>query len=414
MEKKVYYNLALISIITAIVTSIALSIFFHDFYNSKEAENLKNITTIIANQSTIDIKNLPIILDDNIKVEIYKSNTLPDINSSSLYYDLKLDKDNILRVSQPIQSFGYIFLSILPVMASIIVFLLIILYLISSLLTDRIIEPIKNVSQNIESILSGESVEIANTYYELEPFIRTMDIQKEEIQYSINRLKEAEKIRREFTANVSHELKTPLTSINGFAEMIETGMVKGEDAVKSASIIHKEGIRLLNLIDSIIQLSQLDDINIYREITTIDLFHLAKSISSNLAYKAKEKDISLSLTGESTELRANQRMIEDLIFNLVDNAIKYNKSPGKVHIKITSDNDWGVITVSDTGIGIPVNHQDRIFERFYMVDKSRSKKVSGTGLGLSIVKHIVEYHKGKLELTSIEGQGTTVEVKLAK
>lgn len=315
---------------------------------------------------------------------------------------------------KPIQGIGYVFVSILPAMTGMLVFILISLYLVSSILTSRIIEPIKIATYNIESILSGEEIKDVKIYEELEPFIKTIDIQKREIEYSIERLKNAEKIRREFTANVSHELKTPLTSINGFAEMIETGMTKGEDILKSATIIRKEGNRLLGLIDSIIKLSLLDDLSIQRELTDIDLFSIAQFVCSNLELIAKEKNISLSIIGESTLIKANQRMIEDLVFNLVDNAIKYNTIGGSVNVEIYQDNKWRYIKVKDTGIGIPFEHQNRVFERFYRADKSRSKKVNGSGLGLSIVKHTIEYHGGKLSLSSAEGQGTTIEVMLPK
>ena len=299
-------------------------------------------------------------------------------------------------------------------MAGLLVFILIFLYIISSNLTSKIIKPIEIASYNIESILSGGDVEDSIVYEELQPFIRTMEIQKKQIENYIESLKKTEKIRREFTANVSHELKTPLTSINGFAEMIETGMANDDDIKRAASIIQKEGKRLLSLIDSIIKLSQLDDLSINREFSSIDLLSITQFVCSNLEINAREKNISLNITGKSTIIKGNQRMIEDLIFNLVDNAIKYNKLNGKVDLEIHSIDSWSILKVMDTGIGIPSEKQDRVFERFYRVDKSRSKKVNGTGLGLSIVKHTVEHHGGKVSLSSIEVKGTNIEVKLPK
>ena len=388
MDKKIYYNLAAIATITAVITSIVLVFLFYGYYNPKDI------------RSSIDI-------------HVYESNSVPPEKHSSSFYDLKVD-NKIVRISRPIQDIKYVFIGILPAMAGLLVFILIFLYIISSILTSKIIKPIQLASHNIESILSGENVKEATIYEELEPFVRTIEIQKKEIEHYIESLKEAEKIRREFTANVSHELKTPLTSINGFAEMIETGIAKGDDIQKSAAIIRKEGNRLLGLIDSIIKLSQLDDVSIKREISSIDLFSIAQFVCSNLEINSREKNISLNVTGENTLIKGNQRMIEDLVFNLVDNAIKYNKPNGKVDVQIFSNNIWGVIKVSDAGIGIPSEHQNRIFERFYRVDKSRSKKVNGTGLGLSIVRHTVEYHDGQLSLSSIEGKGTTIEIRLPK
>ncbi|NLK44944.1 MAG: hypothetical protein GX300_11200 [Tissierellia bacterium] len=351
MERKIYYTLAIIASITAIVTSIVLVFLLHDFYS-------------------------------------------PMVGS--------------------IENIKFVFIGILPAIIGLLVFILLFLYIISFILTTKIIEPIKFTTQNIESILSGENVKVPEVYEELKPFIKTIELQKKEIEDYIERLKKAEKIRREFTANVSHELKTPLTSINGFAEMIETGMAKGEDAIKSAAIIRKEGNRLLELIDSIIKLSQLEDLNIGKEFASLDLYPIGETVLANLTPKAREKNVSLDLTGRRTVIEGNRRMIEDLLYNLVDNAIKYNKFGGKVSVNIYPNDNLGIIKVSDTGLGIPTEDQGRIFERFYRVDKSRSKKVGGTGLGLSIVKHIVEFHNGKIYLSSKEGEGTSIEVHLQK
>ncbi len=315
---------------------------------------------------------------------------------------------------KPAQDIKNVFISILPIMIGLIVFILIALYLFSSVLTAKIIEPMKMAVLNIESILTGKDVKNKIIYEELDPFLETIYKQKKEIDVSMGKLKETEKIRREFTANVSHELKTPLTSINGFAEMIETGMAKDQDIIKSAAIIRKEGNRLLEIIDSIIKLSRLDDPSMEKEFIYIDLFSIVEFICSNLQPSTIKDDILLKYTGKITTIKGNRRMIEDLVFILIDNAIKYNIPGGSVNIQVTEDNNFGIIKVIDTGIGIPEDQQDRVFERFYRVDKSRSKKINGTGLGLSIVKHTVEYHRGSLKLSSMEGQGTTIEVKLPK
>lgn len=350
MERKIYYNLAIVATITAIITSIVLVFLFYDFYNY---------------------------------------NTI---------------KEHI--------SLSSVFLSILPPMAGVIVFILIFLYLFSYLLTSKIIKPIQIATQNIESILSGKETKDEYIYDELKPFINTINIQKREIELSMLKLREAEKIRRDFTANVSHELKTPLTSINGFAEMLATGMVNKDDTIKFANIIHKEGTRLLGLIDSIISLSHLEDESRDKSFNTINITDIAKDVVSKLDLRIKEKNLDLNLETIDTLIRGNKRMIEDLIYNLVDNAIKYNKPNGKISINIDKLNNYCILKISDTGVGIPKEEQSRIFERFYMVDKSRSKKVGGTGLGLSIVKHIVEYHGGKIMLSSDVDKGTKIEVHL--
>ncbi len=220
-----------------------------------------------------------------------------------------------------------------------------------------------------------------------------------------------EMIRREFSSNVSHELKTPLTIINGYAEMIEAGMVKGDDIKRFSGIIREEGARLLYLIDSIMKLSRIEEKQV-KEYLPVDVYSIAKEIANRLSNAALDKNIDLNISGEETIINCNQTMIEELLFNLIDNGIKYTKPLGKVDGEIRKDESHCYIKVSDTGIGIPKEHQDRIFERFYTVDKSRSRKTQSTGLGLSIVKHIVEYHHGTIELKSHENKGTTVIVIL--
>ena len=222
----------------------------------------------------------------------------------------------------------------------------------------------------------------------------------------------AEKVRRDFTANVSHELKTPLTSISGFAEMIENGMVKGEpDIKKFAGRIYQEASRLIVLTDDIIRLSRIEqDGTPDRE--PVELRELCDNVVRSLQFVSSQKQVTLTVTGEPLAINGNPRMLEELVQNLCDNAVKYNRPGGRVEVSVRRDGSNAVLTVSDTGIGIPREHQNRIFERFYRVDKSRSKQTGGTGLGLSIVKHIVECHGGSLRLDSTEIVGTTVTVCL--
>lgn len=415
MQNKIYKNLAIISVITATITFIILSLLFYDFDSSNKIQNLKVISNLASLlPEDVNIDELSPLLEDNINLKVYEPNSLPSKDSSYLYYDLKLNNSNILRATQLDQGISYILMSGFPVMVSIIIFLLIILYLASSILTSKIIIPIKNASQSMESILSGELVEEVETYDELNPFIRNIDIYKEQINHSMLILKEAEKIRREFTANVSHELKTPLTSINGFAEMIESGIAKDEDIVKFASIIRAEGTRLLTLIDSIIELSQYEDISIPKELRNIDLLNITNSVVDNMKYRLAEKNINIKVSGVPTIINGNERMIKDLIFNLIDNSIKYNRDMGKINIEISQLDKWALFSISDTGIGISPKYQSRVFERFYRIDKSRSKRINGTGLGLSIVKHIVQYHYGKVNISSEENVGTTIKINFPK
>ena len=220
----------------------------------------------------------------------------------------------------------------------------------------------------------------------------------------------AERNRKEFTANVSHELKTPLQSIIGSAELLENGLVKPEDTKRFVVNIKNEATRLVSLINDIIRLSQLDEDS--ESVTeSVDLYDIAKEVVEVLTVSASKKQVELTLNGESCVMNGIRRYLYEIVYNLCDNAIRYNKNGGKVIIDLKNENGNVILTVSDTGIGIPAEHQSRIFERFYRVDKSHSKETGGTGLGLSIVKHAVAYHGGTVKLESKLGEGTTVTVE---
>lgn len=219
----------------------------------------------------------------------------------------------------------------------------------------------------------------------------------------------AEQNRREFTANVSHELKTPLQSITGSAELLENGLVKPEDVPRFVGMIRTEAARLVTLVDDIIHLSQLDE-GAAPDRETVDLLETAKDAASALGDSATEKGIHVSVSGESVSISGVRSFLHEMIYNLCDNAIKYNVENGSVEITVVRKEQEAVVTVKDTGIGIPAEHQSRIFERFFRVDKSRSKASGGTGLGLSIVKHIAQYHGATIKLQSEFGCGTTVSV----
>ena len=218
----------------------------------------------------------------------------------------------------------------------------------------------------------------------------------------------AETQRKEFTANVSHELKTPLTTISALSEMIESGMVQTGDIPDFASKIASHSKRLINIIDDIIRLSEFDESKVEKDFIAFDIYELAKIVIASLKDKAAERAITIELTGQPLIIKANSRLLDELMYNLVDNGIKYNKDGGRFTLDISKEDRWCKITAADTGIGIAKENQSRVFERFYRVDSSRSKKTGGTGLGLSIVKHITEHHNGKIELDSTEGKGTTI------
>ena len=222
---------------------------------------------------------------------------------------------------------------------------------------------------------------------------------------------ERESLRREFTSNISHELKTPLTSISGFAEIIKSGLAAEGDAERFAEKIHKEASRLISLVGDIIRLSQLDGGEIPYDDEKVDLYEVACEVNERLESVAEKAEIEFSVVGERTLIDGNYTIVEEIIYNLCDNAIKYNRRGGYVKINVFAENEECCVSVSDNGIGIPKDKRDRVFERFYRVDKSHSKEIGGTGLGLSIVKHAAAYHKASVDLVSEEGVGTTVTVR---
>ena len=229
------------------------------------------------------------------------------------------------------------------------------------------------------------------------------------LTFDITERENAEQNRREFTANVSHELKTPLQGIIGSAELLKNGMVRPEDTARFIGHIRSEAQRLVTLIDDIIRLSQLDEGD-EMPTETVDLREIAQEAAEDLRGAAEKKHVSLSLEGEAAPVTGVRRLLYEIVYNLCDNAVKYNVDGGSVSIRVEQDGQTASVTVADTGTGIAPEHQGRIFERFYRVDKSHSKASGGTGLGLSIVKHAVQYHHGSIELQSAPGKGTTVRV----
>ena len=232
--------------------------------------------------------------------------------------------------------------------------------------------------------------------------------------FDITERENAEQLRREFTANVSHELKTPLHSISGCAELMKNGMVKPEDTVRFAGQIYSETQRLINLIEDIIRLSRLDEGAEDMQRERIDLYALSGSVIDSLGNEAKENKITVELCGGPAFIWGVRQLVSGMIYNLLDNAIKYNKANGSVKLSVSNEGEFSVVKVSDTGIGIPPEHQSRVFERFYRVDKSHSKEVGGTGLGLSIVKHSAMVHNAKIDLQSTPGKGTSITVRFPK
>lgn len=222
------------------------------------------------------------------------------------------------------------------------------------------------------------------------------------------------KMRKEFSANVSHELKTPLTSISGYAEIMKSGMVNREDMILFSERIYKEASRMIALIDDIIKLSKLDEDSMEVEWQDVDLYELSQDIVERLNMSARKRSVQVELSGEPVVYFGVRQMLDEMIFNLCENAIKYNVPDGKVHLWLGNTPEGVKVIVEDTGIGIPEDQQERIFERFYRVDKSHSKETGGTGLGLSIVKHGAIFHHAQIKVESEIGKGTKMEVTFVK
>ena len=283
---------------------------------------------------------------------------------------------------------------------------LIVTMCVQIIVTNNIIKPVNNI--NIEAP-DADSV-----YSEFTPLIEKINSQNERIVSQMDILSNdhssKDKLRREFTANVSHELKTPLTSISGYAEIIRGGIAKPEDTVRFAGKIYDESQRLITLVQDILDLSRLEEHDIERVFTTIELYSMCESVISRLESIAKKRNITFTLSGDKCQITGVPNIIEEMIYNLCDNAVKYNKENGKVSVTIRQCIDGVELSVTDTGIGIEDKELPRIFERFYRVDKSHSKEIGGTGLGLSIVKHGALYHKASISVDSKINEGTTIKI----
>lgn len=273
----------------------------------------------------------------------------------------------------------------------------------------------------IEQVLSGEHTELvlklngSDIQLIANPVIRDKKTEGAVVLLvNVTEKLERESLRREFSANVSHELKTPLTSISGFAEIMQGGLVKNEDIPKFAGRIYKESQRLLQLVEDVIQISQLDEEKTSYVWEPVDVYQVCKNAFESLKEKAKRLNVHLYICGERMKMEAVRTLLEEAIYNVCDNAIKYNRNDGSVSVFLTQTAQEIQIVVKDTGVGIPKEDQDRVFERFYRVDKSHSKEIGGTGLGLSIVKHAVGALKGSVMLRSEEGNGTEICMKFPK
>ncbi len=428
MKKKINIQFVVTVAIAIAITAVLSTAVFYETFKKEMLENLKSYAHVIKN-SALNIEQLEMEDFDNLRITIistdgtviYDNNAdaadmsnhgdRPEVENafsqgegeairrsstldkSTFYYAITLENGDVLRVAKEAGSIWSVFLSAFPLIGLIVLLTLAVCFMLTHFLTRALVKPIEEIANNMDDL---DNVEV---YKELQPFVTTIKKQHEDIIKSAL-------MRREFTANVSHELKTPLTSISGYSELIENGMAGEEDAARFAGEIHHSASRLLSLINDILRLSELDSGDLKVVFEEVNLYDIADSCVQMLELHAQDHKVKLHFEGEAAMVRGSRNMLEEVVYNLCDNAIRYNKDGGNVWVRVFNK----AVTVTDDGIGISPENQQRVFERFYRVDKSRSKKTGGTGLGLAIVKHIVEQHNAKIELVSQVNVGTTIKV----
>lgn len=321
------------------------------------------------------------------------------VGEELFYYALTLNDGTILRVAKPMDGVSRTAVKILPYMAGIGVILIIIAWRLSKWLATRLVRPINEL--DLEHPIDND------VYDELTPLLISMENQRKEKEKN-------EQMRREFSANVSHELKTPLTSISGYAEIMKSGLVKEEDMPVFAERIYKEASRLIVLVEDIIKLSKLDEGGSELERENVELYSICEETVARLERMAEKNHVTIELSGGKIYYEGVYRVLNEMIWNICENAVKYNRPGGSVKIWAGNTPEGAKIIVKDTGIGIPKEELERIYERFYRVDKSHSRETGGTGLGLSIVKHGAAMHNIKIKTESEVGRGTAITLLFSK
>ena len=317
------------------------------------------------------------------------------VRKLTYYYAVLLEDGTVLRTSKTLDNLLPAMFSAIPFMAAVALVMIVLAYFLAKWQTKRLIQPINEL--DLENPMENQ------VYEELTPLLMKMENQRQAKD-------QIAKMRKEFSANVSHELKTPLTSISGYAEIMKSGIAKPEDMTRFSEKIYKEASRLIVLIEDIIKLSKLDEQDVVLEKEEVDLYDLCLETCNRLSFQADKKNVRLELTGEKVSYFGVRQILDEMIYNICENAIKYNVDGGSVKIWVGNTLQGPKVMVEDTGIGIPEDQQERIFERFYRVDKSHSKETGGTGLGLSIVKHGAIFHNAEIRVESVLGKGTKMEI----
>ncbi len=439
MSRKIFRKILFTSIVVLLSGMIFIFGGFYHYFDDRQEENLKKeLNTIVSGlerfgmdylmQTDFGVYRITLISPEGEVVYDTQADEKTMVNHGSreeiqearekgtggsvrysstllektVYYAERMEDGSVLRISQTSITLGAIVLGMQQPVMLVLMIALVLSAVLALRLSENIVKPINRL--NLEEPLANE------VYEELEPLLKRIDKQNHELKRAYTL---AQQDRIEFTANVTHELKTPLQSIMGTAELIENGLIRQEDLPGFASRMRQEAARMVTLVEDIIKLSQLDEGDTL-PLESVNLYEVAQEVRSMLEEAAKKKQIVLRLDGTGVMVTGVYRLLMEVLYNLCDNAIKYNRNGGTVSIETGEEGPWAKITVRDTGIGIPPEDQCHVFERFYRVDKSRSKSSGGTGLGLSIVKHAVQYHNGEIKLKSRPGEGTEITVLLQK
>ena len=428
MKKKINVRFFEIAVFSIIITTLVMTAVFYTQLKKQVFSDLQIVADILIEEESLDKKvdNLRITVinedgsvsyDSNVEASRLPSHlNRPEVISaietgvgegvrrsdtlaaSVFYYAVRMENGQILRVGKEAHSVISVLIAALPIIVGTALLLALICMVLSHYLTKAIIRPIDKMAGDLDHIKESE------VYPEMIPFARKIRAQHEEILSAAN-------TRQEFTANVTHELKTPLAAISGYAELMEAGMANDSDIKRFSGEIRKSAARLLTLINDIIKLSQLDAGNASEVLEIVNIAEIASDSVEMLSLGASKNQITVRYEGvQDAGVRIGKELAQELTFNLIENAIRYNRVGGSVTVSVLRENGKILFSVEDTGIGIPTEHQKRIFERFYRVDKSRSKELGGTGLGLAIVKHICSLTDGQLSLESEDGKGTKVSI----
>ena len=444
MKKKILHHTSIMIIFAVLVTFLAASVVTYNKLNTymqrgvrEEAQYIclamdeygdsfltKKLQTVSSSRVTLIRKDGTVLYDSETSpkklanhsdrpefIQAEKNGKSESIRYSetfakkTFYYAVKLDDGNVLRVGKTVDSIYSTWTSSLAVLGLLMLLVLILEFVFAQRQTRELIRPVNDL--DLEHPLNNVC------YEELRPLLVRVDEQNRQIRQQVKELKEAEEIRKEFSANVSHELKTPLMSISGYAELMMNGMVRPENIADFSGRIYKEANRLGNLVADIIQLSRLDEQqDEVVSMESVELNELAEDVVNNLQDQAQKKNISLRYYGHPVTIQGVRHVLYEMLYNIADNAVRYTNPGGHIYIYVGKNREGkAYYRVEDDGIGIPKSEQKRIFERFYRVDKSHSRQTGGTGLGLSIVKHGATLHHAQIHVDSDLGKGTKMELR---